>query len=283
MTRLTVASAGLGHGSTALIIACVLGELGFPKLDRITFADTGSEAPPTYSHATQFAAWVLERGASLHTVRKKDVSGSLHQSILDRIDGKRASASPIPTHLAPSGRGMQGCTRDWKMRPLDGSVKRWAKGQGKETEVDVCIGYTVEEVMRVPGQPHLDSLTEWPTGWRQRYPLIENRWDRGRCVAYIEKHLSWPVTNSCCTICAHRPTTGPGSFAELQQNEPEAFAEVVKFDAAIRDGSRWGMVSTAYLSSLRMPLVDAIREAQRQQTFAFAAGDGSCDGGSCWT
>ncbi len=274
------ASAGLGHGSTALIVACVLQEPGFPVLDHVQFADTGDERRETYDHEERFREWLNDKGVRLHTVRKDDRSGSLSQSVLDRLGGKRKSASPIPFHLGGAGRAMQGCTRDWKMRPLDKRLKRLTRYHGS---VEVLIGYTIDEVSRVPGPAKLAERPEWPSTWVQRYPLCEQGWNRARCVAYLRATLPWPVVNSCCTHCPHRPTTGPGSFDELLRDDPEGFARVEAFDKAIRDGSPWGLEHECYLSGQRKPLRAAILQAKRQGTFAFAQGDGSCDGGTCWT
>lgn len=274
------ASAGLGHGSTALIVACVLGEPGFPPIDNIQFADTGDEREGTYRHADRFREWLEERGHKLVTVRKNDRAGSISQCVADRKAGTRAYAPPLPLHLAgaETGRALQGCTRDWKMRPLDKRLKRLTMYKPK---VEVLIGYTVEEITRIPGPATLKERPEWPDHWTQRYPLCEQGWNRAKCVAYIREKLSWPVVNSCCWHCAHRPTTGPGSFDELRQEEPESYAKAVQFDALIRESP--GLNARGYLSALRLPLPEAIDAAKRQGVFPFAAGDGSCDGGTCWT
>lgn len=273
-----VASAGLGHQSTAMIAACILGEPGFPKLNAAAFADTGDERKQTYIHAARFTAWCAERGLFLATVRKNDKSGSLSQSIRDRLDGNRKSASPIPVHLGGAGRALQGCTRDWKQRALDKRYRELAKACEADA-VEVCIGYGVEEILRVPAP----SEYGWPEGWSPRYPLIENGWDRAKSVAYIREKLGWKVIGSCCLMCPHRPAVGPGSFDEIQRTDKDEWAEVVAFDAAIRDGRKWGLRATAYLSAMRLPLPEAVAEAKRQGTFGFAGDNGECDGGPCFT
>lgn len=281
---LRFASAGLGQQSTAMIVAMVLGEPGFPTVDGIGFADTGDEQDGTYAHAAKFAPWLAERGATLVTRKKKDPSGSLSQSIMDRLAGKRQSASPIPAHLKGAGRAMQGCTRDWKARQVDAYYRLIVRRE-KPDAVEVCIGFGIEEVHRAKTPSYYHKVHHWPVNWSPRYPLIDLRLGRGWAVEFNHKHLSWPVVPSMCRHCPNRPTIGPSSFEEMSRKSPADFEKVVAFDAAIRDGTAWGLEHEAYLSAYRLPLREAIKTAQMQMTLPFPDGavTEDCSGRECFT
>jgi len=283
MRPFTALSLGAGQGSTALAIAIIQGltrevrpgkvyDFSEITLDKITFADTGDEIASTYEHVEKFEAWLKSKGVTLEVVRKEGIS--LSDSIRERIEGRRKSASAIPAFLAPTGKAAQHCTRDWKSRPLDRSVKRAA---GKGRTVEVLIGFTIEEWMRIPAK----MPKEWPALWTRRYPLIEAGANRGWCVDVCLEHLGYVPQSSACAHCPHRPDVGPGSRTWIRDNEPETWKKVVAFDALIRDGSSWGLRQPAFLSKTLLPAELALEAANRQGMIEFGA-DG-CDSGRCFT
>lgn len=254
-------SLGGGQVSTALVIAIadklvVNGyDFGALPLDACTFADTGGELDATYRHIDRLRDYLAARGVRLDVVRARGVN--LMTRVLMRVGGKVASAPQIPFHLKGSadGRAMQGCTRDYKGRPIDRHVKRLATAAGKRHDVEVIIGFGSDEADRVRN----DTPVGWPKGWRWRYPLIEAGVGRGWCIdvciAALGRTLPVP---SACAFCPHRPDVGPASRAWIKENEPETWKSVVAFDAAIRNGYG-GMNAQCFVSAMRVPVEDAVR------------------------
>lgn len=274
-------SLGAGQGSTALAIACADGLVvnGFDfasvRPDIVNFADTGGELQATYDHLGKLTAYLAARGIAVGTVRKTGTR-DLRGTVLARVRGEtKAGAPALPFHLAPTGKANQSCTYDFKSMPLDRATKRAAKAAGA-TIVEVLIGFTVEEWMRIR-----DPRPDWAPGWRFRYPMIEARVNRGWCQEVCRAALGYVPQSSACSFCPHRPDVGPGSRAWIKANEPETWAKVIEFDAAIRR-DYMGLRQTAYLSRMLLPVEDALVAASRQGEF-WIDGSGGCDDGACFT
>lgn len=274
-------SLGAGQGSTALAIACADGLVvnGFDfasvRPDIVNFADTGGELLATYTHLAKLIPYLNERGISVGIVRKNGTR-DLRETVLARARGEiKAGAPALPFHLAPTGKANQSCTYDFKSVPLDRATKKAAK-LAKATAVEVLIGFTVEEWMRIR-----DPRPNWPDGWRFRYPMIEARVNRGWCQEVCRAALGYVPQSSACSFCPHRPDVGPGGRAWIKANEPETWAQVVEFDAAIRSGYM-GLRQRAYLSKRLLPVEHAIHSAEAQGEF-WVDGSGGCDDGVCFT
>lgn len=240
-------SLGGGQVSTALAIAIVERRVvngydfgALSPLDKITFADTRANSGPeflgeleaTYAHLKTFGEYLAAHGHLLDVVRA--TGPGLMQRVLGRIGGYFRSAPAMPFYLADTGQAAQHCTRDFKGRPIDRSVKIAARNRGKLHDVEVLIGYSIDEWSRCrSGTPD-----EWPDGWRWRYPLVEARVGRGWCIETCREALGYVPVSSACAFCPHRPDVGPGSRAEIRASEPATWAKVVAFDAAIRGGVR---------------------------------------------
>lgn len=301
-------SLGAGQGSTALVIAIadklvVRGyDFGAIALDRVTFADTGGELQATYSHLARLTEYLAPRGIRVETVRARGLP--LREKVLARARGEIKSGAPavpfflgetaVPVTVYPdveagedfapyestrviAGRAKQHCTYDFKSKPLDRVVRRDAKSAGKLNDVEVVIGFTCEEMMRMRG-PRKD----WPEGWRFRYPMIEAGVNRGWAQDVCRAALGSVPPSSACAFCPHRPDTGAGGRAWIKEHEPETWAKVVEFDAAIRHGYM-GLQAPAYISKLRLPVDDALRAASAQGEFWDENGGNGCDDGRCFT
>ena len=87
---------------------------------------------------------------------------------------------------------------------------------------------------------------------RNVYPLVELRLTRGHCLEWLAAKGFPRAPRSACTFCPYRSDS---EWADLKANEPEAFAEAVAVDEAIRDG--FAVNGTAYVHRSRQPLATA--------------------------
>jgi len=304
VTAFYALSLGAGQVSTALAIAIAdrlvvdgydFGQ--FAPLGSCTFADTGGELRATYEHVERLGQYLAPRGVRLDVVRRDGLP--LRERVLARagfalnsspvvaeriarlglVDeyGRVKSAPAIPFHLVggDSGRAQQHCTRDHKGRPIDRNTKKLARAAGKLNDVEVLIGYGIDEVDRMRN----DTPEEWPEGWRWRYPLIEAKLGRGWAQRVCRAALGYVPESSACSFCPHRPDVGPGSRAWIKENEPDTYREVVEFDAAIRNGYG-GLRAKCFLSALRHPVEVAIESEDAQSNLFPTCGR---ENGRCFT
>lgn len=277
MTPFRSASLGAGEGSTAMVVASVLGFEGFPPLDKVTFADTGDELPGTYAHVERFGNWLDDRGVRLDVVRTtRKGATSIFATVERRVATGRGWVPSLPVWTVPTGRGAQFCTAEFKSIPLDRATKKAAG----DADVEVCIGFTAEELGRVKGA----RKEEWPENWRWGYPLLMAGWNRHACRTLIKERLGWPVPPSACSFCPHRRATGPASFEWIKSTDPETWDKVRHFDEMIRE-SLPGLESRAYLTKERRSIEDALVAAKAQGELfgGVLAEDGRCDEGRCFT
>lgn len=278
----TALSLGAGQGSTALAIAIADRlvapsgyDFGALRLDKVTFADTGSELSSTYLNIERLREYLRARGVEIDVVRRS--GRPLFEQVMARTSGEITGGAPaLPFFLAPDGKAMQQCTHDYKSRPLDRAVKIAAKAAGKLLDVQILIGFTIDEWKRMRG-PRAD----WPKGWRFAYPMIDAKVDRGWAVEVCRRALGYVPVSSACAFCPHRPDVGPGGRSWIRDNDPAAWAKVVALDAACRKGYS-GLRQDAYISKLRLPVTEALDVAQRQGEF-WEDGSGGCDEGRCFT
>lgn len=247
----------------------------FAPLGACSFADTGGELRSTYAHIEIMRAYLAERGVRLDVVKAR--GRSLPDRVIARIRGDAKSCPAIPFHLDgnETGRANQHCTRDMKSRPIDRNTARLARAAGKRHNVQVLIGYCIDEIDRVRN----DVPESWPRGWTWRYPLIEAGVGRGWAQEVCLGALGYFPVMSACAFCPHRPDVGPGSRAWIRDNEPDTWARIVAFDAAIR-GGYGGIRGTCYLSALRRPIAKACDAAEAQRLLFPSCGR---DNGRCFT
>lgn len=273
-------SFGAGIGSTALAIATIEGlkvngfDFGLHRPNVIAFADTGGELQATYRHVEEFGEWVRSKGVEFVVLRRK--GPDLRTRVLDRIAGKTRSGAPcLPFHLEPDGKAMQQCTYDYKGTVLDKYLLRTTKAMKWSGPVRVMQGLTFDEFHRMR-----TARDYWPKTWAFSYPMIDAKCGRGWAVDVCRAHLGRVPQSSACFFCPHRADVGPGSRAWIRENEPETWARLVEFDAAIRNGYA-GLRQKAFLSGLRLPVTEAVDVASKQGHLFGATFCG--DGGSCGT
>lgn len=192
------------------------------------------------------------------------------------------------------------CTSEYKIEPLDAIRRRGVLGlkyrQRAPTEpaVNVWIGISLDEQHRANaagkwktetteigtdllGQPLTAFRKAWqPCKWQVKtFPLLGIRilpdrtqepddrfafctgWDRDDCKNWLAKTWPWPVPRSACVFCPYR---GNAEWAAMKADEPEDFAQAVKFDETIREAYRVGqdrrghLAGVPYVHRSRVPL-----------------------------
>jgi hypothetical protein len=249
--RLRIISLGAGVQSTTMALMAARRDIG-PMPDGAIFADTGAEPSAVYRHLD----W-LERQLPFPVYRVS--AGNLRDEILGAMGGtNRMDARPpfFTSRKVPAGtrhpvyaddgevegwrvsvrdevkEGMlnRQCTQDFKIIPIERKIRELLglhKGQRgpKEPIVEQWIGISGDEAIRM--KPSRLSYV------KHRWPLIEASMTRAACLRWNQERQYPRPPKSACTFC---PYHDDRQWRELRDNDPEAFADAVAIDAAIRPG-----------------------------------------------
>jgi hypothetical protein len=192
-------------------------------------------------------------GVTLHRVRKSEFEKK------DLYAGAQDDTLLIPAFTTQSGdigKLSNYCSSYWKREV----VKRWANAHGV-TAVDMWLGISVDEMNRV----QKGTRAKWQT----RYPLIEQRMNRGDCIALVQR-MGWPTPpRSSCIMC---PNHTAHEWRDIRDNKPEDWQAAIRFDHEIRKRD-----PHVYVHHDCVPLEHADLDEQNGVLF------GHCDSGHCFT
>uniref|UniRef100_UPI003F495202 hypothetical protein n=1 Tax=Amycolatopsis sp. CA-096443 TaxID=3239919 RepID=UPI003F495202 len=122
-------------------------------------------------------------------------------------------------------------TGDYKIRPLKKAVReilgyphplRVPRG----VFVDQAIGISTDEIHRAK-----DSDVNYT---RNIFPLLDLGMSRSDCLAYLRGRGMGDVVKSACIGC---PYSGNSRLRFIRDTDPQAWADLIEFDKAIRNGS----------------------------------------------
>ncbi|MDG4834140.1 hypothetical protein O7627_33285 [Solwaraspora sp. WMMD1047] len=241
-------SLGAGVQSSACLLLAAQGRI--PRFDAAVFSDTGWEPRAVYRHLHRLTG--IARAAGIPVVR---VAGGDIRS--DALDPEHRFASMPLFTLGPNGeRGMarRQCTSEYKIKPIKAEVRR-RLGYPHPIRVpagvraDVAIGISLDEIGRAR-----DSDVRY---MRHVFPLLDLRWRREDCVAFLAEHGLGDTPRSSCIGC---PFHDDGFWADLKARSPGEWADAVAFDGAIRHGSARAnaegqpLRGRYYLHAQRVPL-----------------------------
>jgi hypothetical protein len=213
MSRTQLWASGGGVQSAAIAALIVLGNV--PKPDLAVIVDTEREQSTTWEYMDSVITPALQSvGVTLTRVRK---------SVFAKVDlygGAEGDTLLMPVFTNQSGDAGKlsaYCSTEWKRRV----VERWATAQGA-TQVDTWLGISTDEMRRVQKQGR--------GKWRNRYPLIEQKMNRGDCVALVER-MGWrkPPRSSCWNCPNHTAE----EWRDIR-NRPAEWEQVIQFDREIR-------------------------------------------------
>lgn len=269
--RLRVLSLGAGVQSTTLALMAAHGEID-PMPDCAIFADTGWEPKAVYEHL----AWLRSPNVlpfPIHIVS----AGDIRADLLAGARGERWASIPAFTRtVTPSGTeipvydedengdlvvvgsrivasdrvgiGMirRQCTGDYKIVPIRRKVRELLGIAGRRSPkspiAEQWIGISLDEALRM--KPSFES---WQVN---RWPLIERGMTRHDCLRWLERH-GYPLPpKSACIGC---PFHSDDHWRHMRDHDPEAWADAVSVDAAIRTGFR-GIRGEVYLHRSAVPL-----------------------------
>lgn len=221
--RLRILSLGAGVQSTTLALMAARGDIG-PMPDAAIFADTMAEPKGVYTHLD----W-LETQLPFPVYRVS--AGNLKEQILAGMKGEgRIDARP-PFFTRSGGMLHRQCTGDFKIDVIQRKVRELLglrpRQRGPKTiAVEQWIGISTDEVIRI--KPSRVAYIE------HRWPLIEQRMNRQDCLRWFEARFPGRVlTKSACTFCPYHDNA---MWREMRANDPQAWAEAVEVDRAIRPG-----------------------------------------------
>lgn len=301
-----VLSLGAGVQSTVLALMAASGEL--PGLDCAVFADTGWEPAAVYQHLDRLEETLSTAGIALHRVSH----GNLRNDVLD--PHRHAT---IPAYsLSPAGkRGVIGrrCTGRYKVEPIERHVRlllgaptrtvacKYCQATGTRLapwdpaagpgQCSVCRGTGQRTIV---GSAPTGTLAEQWVGFstdewmrrndsrfgpyiRPRYPLLDMGMSRTDCQHWLTNHGWTSVTKSACVGC---PYHGNRMWRDMRENDPEAWADAVAFDHAIRNSP--GLDGQRFLHASRVPLdiapIDHVTRTERAKTQTDLLEHGDPDG-----
>ncbi|WP_042695968.1 hypothetical protein [Azospirillum sp. B506] len=267
--RLRVLSLGAGVQSTTLALMATHGEVG-PMPDCAIFADTGWEPRAVYRHL----AWLMAPGVLSFPVHVVS-SGNIRDDLPAGAQGQRRALIPAFTRtIVPVGDkrpvldedpvvglsrpagdrvsiGMirRQCTADYKLVPIRRKLRELVGLAGRRSPkrpvVEQWIGVSLDESLRMK-----PSAEDWQVN---RWPLVERRMTRRDCLLWLARHGYPEPPKSACIGC---PFHSDAAWRRLRDGDPDAWADAVAVDRAIRTGFR-GIRGEVYLHRSAVPLDEA--------------------------
>ena len=227
--ELTVIS--LGGGVQSSVVALMAAEgLIKPMPDYAVFADTGWEPAGVYRHIdwleTQLPFPVQRVGRS-----------NIREDILAGTNSTGQPFNSIPAFIrSTTGKGgiaKRQCTREYKLAPIETELRKLLGAGYKEVLwpdifVELWIGISSDEVMRMK-----PSRQRWIHHY---WPLIEKEMSRADCQEWFaQRYPGRTLPRSACIGC---PYHTDAEWRQMQQHDPESWADAVFVDNALRTGAR---------------------------------------------
>jgi len=230
--------------STTLALMAAHGEVG-PMPDCAIFADTGWEPRRVYEHLD----W-LE--AQLPFPIERVTGGNLRDDLLANAKGmtagKRSATPPLFVRGKDGREAMlwRQCTSAYKVEPINRALlAKLGHERGRKhpttSLIELWIGISTDEAHRIKPAPE-----KWIT---RRWPLIERRMARHDCLRWMERAGYPRPGKSSCIGCPYHSD----SEWRAVRADPEAWADAIATDAAIRQGLR-GTHGPLYLHRSLTPL-----------------------------
>jgi hypothetical protein len=282
--RVRTISLGAGVQSTTMALMAAHGEIG-PMPDCAIFADTGWEPKAVYEHLE----WLMSPNVlpfPVHIV----TAGNIRDNIMEAAQGKRWISIPaFARTVTPAGAivpvfdeneegdlveistrstsretvstGMirRACTVDYKVIPVRRKIRKLLGLTHKKSPAyavaETWIGISTNEAIRAK-----PSFEDWEA---KRFPLLEARMSRQDCLAWLRRHEYPEPPKSACIGC---PFHDNRRWRDIRDHDPEAWADVVEVDHALRTGIR-RIRGDVYLHRSCVPLdeVDLSTSADRGQ------------------
>jgi|ETNvirnome_2_300_1030623.scaffolds.fasta_scaffold07782_1 hypothetical protein len=258
--ELRVLSLGAGVQSSTMALMAANGEV--PRVHCAIFADTGDEP-------TAVMGWLdwLESVVSnprrvefpFPVYRVKHKSGNALSKEALKLRKSQKSGKTYLENMIPGwfvgGDGHAGmmarhCTRNFKIIPIRQKVRELVGGKTKPGMVEMCIGISTDEAIRIKPSPVKYITHNWP--------LINAGVSRQDCLAWMSKMDHPEPPRSACVYCPYHSNS---EWSRLKTDDPEGFARAVEFE---RNYSQAAVDSTAlhstavYFHKSLVPLDEAV-------------------------
>lgn len=253
-----IISLGLGVQSTAMYYMSSMGEL--PLCDYAIFVDTGREKKKTLQYLKYLKGWQKENeGIPIIVVRKKNLYKDLLNS--ENSTGQRFSSIPAFTLNEDGSTGMlrRQCTNEYKIEQVDKEIRELLHVVSlRGYEIDVWKGISLDEIERlsIPQQKwkhHVYPFCNYRSSLNGGCWLDFEKRTRNEIINwYIKKGLPIPPKSSC-VFC---PYQSDAAWYHMKVNEPSDFRAAIRVDRAIRNSTKKGILSQAFLHDSCMPLED---------------------------
>ena len=213
-----VLSLGAGVQSTTMALMAAHGEIT-PMPDCAIFADTGWEPKEVYAQLERLEKTLpfpVHR-VSHGNIREASLAGG------SKYSGRFASVPWFVRNPDGSdGIGRRQCTKEYKLHPIRRKIRELLGHKTPKAGASMWIGISTDEVLRLKPSQVQYIVNRWP--------LIEAKLNRNDCLRWLERH-GYPLPQkSSCIGC---PYHNNAQWRAIK-NDPEAWAEAVEVDAAIR-------------------------------------------------
>lgn len=276
---LKILALGLGVQSTWLYIASSMGLL--PKLDAAIFADLGAEKAKTLAYLDWLQAWAEQNSTIPILVAKgKNLYTDLLNSQNSR--GSRFASIPAFTKNTDGSTGMllRQCTGEYKIAQTDKVIRNMLglkPGQHMKEIVEIWKGISVDEIerMSIPQEKwkiHIYPFCDYQIPSNSQAERLNWNYKLSRAGIINEYNkYSLPVPpKSACVFC---PNQSDKSWYDMKTQEPEDYKAAVQVDEAIRNSTKKGIHSPAYLHDSCKPLNTVDLSAQQTDMWK-----GECSG-----
>lgn len=248
---INVISLGAGVQSSTMALLASCGKIT-PMPDAAIFADTGDEPPSVYAYLntlTPLLAFPVIRVIA----SSGDTLSVASTKLRERKDGTGSYVrQSIPGYVEKNGEPsilVRGCTRDYKIRPINVAIRRLQRRHEASKAVD-WLGISTDEADRMAPSRERGITIRWP--------LIEMNMSRADCLSWMALNSLPQPPRSACVFC---PFHSDAEWLRLRREEPEAFAAAIAYEErmhsalaqATRPTSKHGRI---YLHKSLMPLRD---------------------------
>lgn len=239
-----ILSLGAGVQSTTLALMAAAGEIPMPAC--AIFADTGWEPVAVYAHLVRLREALP---FPVHIVSAGNLRGDIERGT-SRHSGRVAS---VPWFLrfpdGSAGMGRRQCTAHYKLEPLARKVRDLlgATPRGRvQGHAEILIGISTDEAARMkPARVRY---------MRNTWPLIDLGMSRASCLRWLERN-GWNAPKSSCIGC---PFHSNDQWRAIRDNDPDAWADACRLDAAIRTGGHArGIRGEQFMHRSLVPLAEA--------------------------
>lgn len=293
----------LGAGVQSTTVYLLSHEGLIDPIDYAIFADTQEEPAAVYQHL----AWLRTVPAPVPIILTGTVGRLGDHLITGRRSGRKDrlkkngerfasipafTAEPPEIRLGPKvkeGRTRRQCTKEYKTEEVDRIIRyeilklKPRQRMPKDVMIEQSFGISWDERIRAVRIESRFKELKWSM---PRFPLIELRWTRQRCIEWLKSRVPHEVPRSACVFC---PYKSPLEWERTKQN-PDEWRRAVEIDAALRtEGSvsNRGMNKQLFLHRKCIPLElvdvegEAAKERERKAEPLFDSLQFDCTSGMC--